>query len=98
MGLSFTNLFSRLFAKKEMRILMVGLDAVGKTIILYKLKLGEIFTTIPTIGAVRLLKYWGIRVEVVFFCWQIDEFCDVAKGILVAVGPYGPGMSLGSLF
>ncbi|KAG5084192.1 hypothetical protein JHK84_054230 [Glycine max] len=52
MGLSFTKLFSRLFAKKEMRILMVGLDAAGKTTILYKLKLGEIVTTIPTIGIV----------------------------------------------
>lgn len=50
MGLSFTKLFSSLFAKKEMRILMVGLDAAGKTTILYKLKLGEIVTTIPTIG------------------------------------------------
>lgn len=50
MGLNFTKLFSRLFAKKEMRILMVGLDAAGKTTILYKLKLGEIVTTIPTIG------------------------------------------------
>ena len=39
-----------LFGKKEMRILMVGLDAAGKTTILYKLKLGEIVTTIPTIG------------------------------------------------
>lgn len=39
-----------LFARKEMRILMVGLDAAGKTTILYKLKLGEIVTTIPTIG------------------------------------------------
>jgi ADP-ribosylation factor 1/2 len=29
----------------------VGLDAAGKTTILYKLKLGEIVTTIPTIGA-----------------------------------------------
>lgn len=29
---------------------MVGLDAAGKTTILYKLKLGEIVTTIPTIG------------------------------------------------
>ena len=28
----------------------VGLDAAGKTTILYKLKLGEIVTTIPTIG------------------------------------------------
>ncbi|EEF50000.1 conserved hypothetical protein [Ricinus communis] len=34
MGLSFTKLFSRLFAQKEMRILMVGLDAAGKTAIL----------------------------------------------------------------
>ena len=50
MGLSFAKLFSRLFAKREMRILMVGLDAAGKTTILYKLKLGEIVTTIPTIG------------------------------------------------
>ena len=30
--------------------LPVGLDAAGKTTILYKLKLGEIVTTIPTIG------------------------------------------------
>lgn len=50
MGLSFSRLFSELFGKKEMRILMVGLDAAGKTTILYKLKLGEIVTTIPTIG------------------------------------------------
>ena len=47
---NFASLFQRLFGKKEMRILMVGLDAAGKTTILYKLKLGEIVTTIPTIG------------------------------------------------
>ena len=46
----FASLFKGLFGKKEMRILMVGLDAAGKTTILYKLKLGEIVTTIPTIG------------------------------------------------
>jgi hypothetical protein len=34
-------LLSIQFGKKEMRILMVGLDAAGKTTILYKLKLGE---------------------------------------------------------
>ncbi|KAE8724136.1 COP9 signalosome complex subunit 8 [Hibiscus syriacus] len=56
MGLAFTKLFSRLFAKKEMRILMVGLDVAGKTTILYKLKLGEIITTIPTIGICRSQK------------------------------------------
>lgn len=50
MGNVFQSLFKGLFGKKEMRILMVGLDAAGKTTILYKLKLGEIVTTIPTIG------------------------------------------------
>jgi len=49
MGLAFGKFFNRLFTK-EMRILMFGLDAAGKTTILYKLKLGEIVTTIPTIG------------------------------------------------
>ena len=29
---------------------MVGIDKSGKTSILYKLKLGEVVTTIPTIG------------------------------------------------
>lgn len=53
MGNVFASLFKGLFGKKEMRILMVGLDAAGKTTILYKLKLGEIVTTIPTIGKER---------------------------------------------
>ena len=51
---------SRLFAKKQMRILMVGLDAAGKTTILYKLKLGEIVTTIPTIGKFFLLESYNL--------------------------------------
>lgn len=53
MGNIFGNLLKSLIGKKEMRILMVGLDAAGKTTILYKLKLGEIVTTIPTIGTYR---------------------------------------------
>lgn len=71
MGLTFTKLFSRLFAKKEMRILMVGLDAAGKTTILYKLKLGEIVTTIPTIGEpLNLLLQTS-------FCFVFLTFLDV---------------------
>jgi len=50
MGLTFSKIFGKFIGKKDMRILMVGLDAAGKTTILYKLKLGEIVTTIPTIG------------------------------------------------
>ncbi|ELP92734.1 ADP-ribosylation factor, putative [Entamoeba invadens IP1] len=44
------NWLDTLFRKKEARVLMIGLDAAGKTSILYKLRLGENVTTIPTIG------------------------------------------------
>jgi small GTP-binding protein len=50
MGLSVTKLFDRMFGKTEARILMLGLDAAGKTTIVYKLKLGEVLNSIPTIG------------------------------------------------
>ncbi|XP_022800474.1 ADP-ribosylation factor 1-like [Stylophora pistillata] len=68
MGSVFGKLFSGLFGKKEMRILMVGLDAAGKTTILYKLKLGEIVTTIPTIGFnVETVEYKNIS----FTVWDV---------------------------
>jgi ADP-ribosylation factor protein 1 len=68
MGVSFSKLFARLFGKKDMRILMVGLDAAGKTTILYKLKLGEIVTTIPTIGFnVETVEYKNIN----FTVWDV---------------------------
>ena len=47
----FWSAFKGLVASnKDQRILLVGLDAAGKTTILYKFKLGETVTTIPTIG------------------------------------------------
>ncbi|CAH3120670.1 unnamed protein product [Porites lobata] len=65
---AFASLFKGLFSKKEMRILMVGLDAAGKTTILYKLKLGEIVTTIPTIGFnVETVEYKNIS----FTVWDV---------------------------
>jgi len=68
MGGSFGKIFKRLFSKKDMRILMVGLDAAGKTTILYKLKLGEIVTTIPTIGFnVETVEYKNIN----FTVWDV---------------------------
>uniref|UniRef100_A0A2P2HYT8 ADP-ribosylation factor n=1 Tax=Hirondellea gigas TaxID=1518452 RepID=A0A2P2HYT8_9CRUS len=68
MGLTLSAVFSRLFGKKQMRILMVGLDAAGKTTILYKLKLGEIVTTIPTIGFnVETVEYKNIS----FTVWDV---------------------------
>ena len=50
MGLNFTKIFSDIFGKRELRALMLGLDAAGKTTILYKLKLGEVVSSVPTIG------------------------------------------------
>ncbi|CAF0786894.1 unnamed protein product [Didymodactylos carnosus] len=68
MGLTISSVFQRLFGKKQMRILMVGLDAAGKTTILYKLKLGEIVTTIPTIGFnVETVEYKNIS----FTVWDV---------------------------
>ncbi|KAH3758934.1 ADP-ribosylation factor 1 [Pelomyxa schiedti] len=67
MGSVFAKLFSGL-GRKDMRILMVGLDAAGKTTILYKLKLGEIVTTIPTIGFnVETVEYKNID----FTVWDV---------------------------
>jgi len=48
MGISFSTAFHPPWGKKDVRILMVGLDCAGKTTILYKFKLGEIVTPIPT--------------------------------------------------
>jgi len=68
MGLTISTLWKRLFGSKEMRILMVGLDAAGKTTILYKLKLGEVVTTIPTIGFnVETVEYKNIS----FTVWDV---------------------------
>lgn len=50
MGTALSCVLRRLCRAKMTRILMVGLDAAGKTTILYKFKLGEVVTTIPTIG------------------------------------------------
>jgi GTPase SAR1 family protein len=47
----FFGIFKKWFKNRETRCLMLGLDAAGKTTVLYKLKLGEHVTTIPTIGS-----------------------------------------------
>ena len=51
MGLIFSMFLDGLLGGAvEKRVLMVGLDAAGKTTLLYKLQLGDAITTIPTIG------------------------------------------------
>ncbi|KAE8913095.1 hypothetical protein PF005_g12575 [Phytophthora fragariae] len=56
------------FGSRESRIMIIGLDAAGKTTLLYKIKLGEMVTTIPTIGFnVETFEYKNIK----FTAWDI---------------------------
>ena len=48
LGASLLPLFGS--SASQRRVLMVGLDNAGKTTLLYKLKLGEVVSTAPTIG------------------------------------------------
>lgn len=72
MGATMTSMFQDMWNKfagpTEKRILMVGLDAAGKTTILFKLKLGEVVNTIPTIGFnVETVKYKNVN----FTMWDV---------------------------
>eukprot|EP01006_Ploeotia_vitrea_P039960 TRINITY_DN66392_c9_g1_i12.p1 TRINITY_DN66392_c9_g1~~TRINITY_DN66392_c9_g1_i12.p1 ORF type:complete len:190 (+),score=101.51 TRINITY_DN66392_c9_g1_i12:98-667(+) len=50
MGNFFAKVWDKFSGVKDCRIVMIGLDAAGKTTILYKFKIGETLTTMPTIG------------------------------------------------
>jgi len=65
MGNFFTKLFDFFEGKKGKTILMLGLDNAGKTTLLYQFKLGEIISTIPTIGFnVEEIQYKNINFTV----------------------------------
>ncbi|GJN36767.1 hypothetical protein PR202_gb25662 [Eleusine coracana subsp. coracana] len=65
MGIVFTRLFSSVFGNREARILVLGLDNAGKTTILYRLQMGEVVSTIPTIGFnVETVQYNNIKFQV----------------------------------
>jgi ADP-ribosylation factor protein 1 len=52
---------SQLYGPKESRVLLVGLDGVGKTTALYQLRLREKPAAVPTIGfGVETLQYKGM--------------------------------------
>ena len=50
MGFIFSKIFSVLFSKKEVRLLILGLDNAGKTTLLYQMQCGEVKVTVPTLG------------------------------------------------
>ncbi|KAJ5239521.1 hypothetical protein N7468_004140 [Penicillium chermesinum] len=66
MGGQVSKMMGKIFGTKEMRILMLGLDAAGKTTILYKLKLSnQDVTTIPTVGFnVESVTYKNVKFNV----------------------------------
>ncbi|WZY89681.1 hypothetical protein YC2023_046416 [Brassica napus] len=71
MGILFTRMFSSVFGNKEARILVLGLDNAGKTTILYRLQMGEVVSTIPTIGFnVETVQYNNIKFQV----WDLGSF------------------------
>jgi len=64
MGMFFSKIWSRMVSTKDMRILMLGLDAAGKTTILYRFKLAEVIHTVPTIGFnVETVEYKNIKFD-----------------------------------
>ena len=65
MGLWLSRLASLFGGDQEARILVLGLDNAGKTTILYRLQVGEVVSTIPTIGFnVETVNYKNIRFQV----------------------------------
>ncbi|KAF8609821.1 putative small monomeric GTPase [Ceratobasidium sp. AG-I] len=71
MGVTISSIFGSLSSlaswgkEKDVRILMVGLDSAGKTTILYRLQIGEVVSTIPTIGFnVESVTYKNIKFQV----------------------------------
>ncbi|KAI8902822.1 ADP-ribosylation factor family-domain-containing protein [Globomyces pollinis-pini] len=65
MGGIFSSMFAKLWGSKEVRILILGLDGAGKTTILYRLQIGEVVSTIPTIGFnVETVTFKNIKFQV----------------------------------
>lgn len=68
MGQAFRKLFDAFFGTSEMRVVMLGLDAAGKTTILYRLHMGEVLSTVPTVGFnVEKVQYKNVA----FTVWDV---------------------------
>ena len=65
-----------LFGKEERRILILGIDGAGKTTFLYKLKMGHVINTVPTIGFnVETIQYRNIK----FNAWDVGGQDKIRK-------------------
>ena len=65
MGLAFSSLYNYLVGGQQYKVVMVGLDNAGKTTILYRLNLGDVITTNPTVGSnVEEVTHRSVRFQV----------------------------------
>eukprot|EP01118_Nematostelium_gracile_P007797 TRINITY_DN2557_c0_g1_i1.p1 TRINITY_DN2557_c0_g1~~TRINITY_DN2557_c0_g1_i1.p1 ORF type:complete len:154 (-),score=23.16 TRINITY_DN2557_c0_g1_i1:45-461(-) len=89
MGIAFGKVLKKLHSSKKYRLVLLGLDAAGKTTILYMLKLGELVTTIPTIGFnMESIVYKNVRLD----CWDAGgqesfrnfwrHYCQDCQGVI----------------
>lgn len=93
MGAVMSRFWFMLFPAKEYKIVVVGLDNAGKTTTLYKLHLGEVVTTNPTVGSnVEELVYKNIRFEVSSLTSLLSFYYTVCffilHALIVALGPW----------
>ncbi|GJT32400.1 ADP-ribosylation factor-like protein 5 [Tanacetum coccineum] len=85
MGALMSRFWFMLFPAKEYKIIVVGLDNAGKTTTLYKLHLGEVVTTHPTVGSnVEELVYKNIRFEDYL---ALPDIYDVVLGAMAVWYP-----------
>ena len=97
MRILISTLIERFFPSTPCRILMIGLDNAGKTTVLYKLKLGEVVHTIPTIGFnVETVEYKNVS----FTVWDVGgqtklrplwhHYFEQSQGIIYVVDSNDP--------
>mmetsp|Transcript_7240 Transcript_7240/g.7480 ORF Transcript_7240/g.7480 Transcript_7240/m.7480 type:complete len:181 (+) Transcript_7240:16-558(+) len=73
MGFVFSKIFSSI-RSKDVRLLILGLDNAGKTTVLYQMQLGEVKSTVPTVGFnVEYLKYENLNFQV----WDIGGQSEI---------------------
>jgi len=76
MGILISTLWAKLAGSREYKIVMVGLNNAGKTTILYKLHLGDVIETQPTIGSnVEEVVHRNIRFQV----WDLGGQASLRK-------------------
>ncbi|KAI7834539.1 hypothetical protein BX661DRAFT_208840 [Kickxella alabastrina] len=80
LGNWFSTMFKGLLGDdKEVQILIIGLEFVGNTTMLYRLQVGKLVSTIPTIGAIlETISYKNIKFKTCNFCSQpkFNLICD----------------------